>query len=440
MLAAATLAAIGFGSAITCAAESTVQELKEQIDALQHKVNSLEVKQNSGDAAATADAIFRDTQRRSQFLSEEGSPFLAGYKKDKGFRLQDEKGDFVLHLWFQFQPRYVTNWREGAKNSNDDIQSGFEIRRMKFGVDGNVFGPDLSYLFNWATNRKTGALELEEAWAKYKFNGEWFVRGGQLKDPLAHEQIMSSKTLLAADRSLLNEIFIGGDDFVQAVTLGYGGDKSPIQAEIAFTDGSQTANTNFQDDISNTTTAQARPDYGFAGRVQYKVFGDWKNYQDFTARGTKTDLFVIGAGADYTEISSTRNILHTVDAQYETTFGLSLYGAFIGRYTDPGAGDTRYDWGALGQVAYMLDPNHWEVFGRYDYIRPDTGTFSAGSERNIHEFTAGVNYYFQGHAAKMTLDASWLPNGCPVAQDGIGVLANDGDNELIVRLQFQLLL
>ena len=41
--------------------------------------------------------------------------------------------------------------------------------------------------------------------------------------------------------------------------------------------------------------------YGWAdvfGRVQYKVFGDWKDYQDFTAMGTAKNLLVIGGGLD----------------------------------------------------------------------------------------------------------------------------------------------
>jgi hypothetical protein len=51
-----------------------------------------------------------------------------------------------------------------------------------------------------------------------------------------------------------------------------------------------------------------------------------------------------------------------------------------------------------------------------------------------------VNYYLHGHSAKITIDAGWLPNGSPNNQTGIGVLANDGDNEYFIRGQFQLLI
>jgi hypothetical protein len=51
-----------------------------------------------------------------------------------------------------------------------------------------------------------------------------------------------------------------------------------------------------------------------------------------------------------------------------------------------------------------------------------------------------MNYYFDGHNAKATFDATYLPNGVPQNIDGIGLLANDGEAEFVFRGQFQLLL
>ena len=124
---------------------------------------------------------------------------------------------------------------------------------MKLGFDGNVFTPNLTYLFLWATDRNSGNLVLEEAWAKYAFrNGafkNFFVKGGQFKDPFAHESLTSSKKLLAAERTLLNDIFTGGDNFVQGASMGWddGPEGSPFRAEVAFTDGANAVNQNFQD-------------------------------------------------------------------------------------------------------------------------------------------------------------------------------------------------
>jgi hypothetical protein len=58
----------------------------------------------------------------------------------------------------------------------------------------------------------------------------------------------------------------------------------------------------------------------------------------------------------------------------------------------------------------------------------------------VHEITVGLNYFVYGHNAKFTLDATWLPNGTPVADDGAGILSNDGNSEFILRAQFQLVI
>ena len=60
------------------------------------------------------------------------------------------------------------------------------------------------------------------------------------------------------------------------------------------------------------------------------------------------------------------------------------------------------------------------------------------------EITAGVNYYIEKHAAKLTADLTYLPNGTPLTgstADNIGHLPNENDEaEWLFRAQFQLLL
>lgn len=420
------------------APEPTPAELKAQIEALQQQVARLEANQHQGDATLAAQqtkaAVLRDASTRSTVLQE--TEFTAGWQKGR-FLIQSTDGNNVLHPFLQFQPRYVFNQRDGGGGGEDDSESGFEIRRMKVGADGNIFNKETTYGIIWATNRKTGSLELEEAWARHIFQNEVSVRGGQFKEPYSHENLASSKLLLAADRSLLNEVFVGGDNFIQGVAVGYGNDKNPLQAEVAYHDGPQSANTNFQDDV--VPTNDTRPDWAFSGRVQYKLHGDWKEYADYTALDNKEDLFVIGGGLNVSQTGDTNVYGQTIDAQWENTTGLGIYGEAHGRATDSDAGSL-YDWGVMVQAAQMLDKKHWEVFGRYSYIDFDGGTLPAGTEDQYHEMTIGLNYYFDGHNAKATFDATYLPNGAPTNIDGIGFLANPGESEFVFRGQFQLLL
>jgi len=184
--------------------------------------------------------------------------------------------------------------------------------------------------------------------------------------------------------------------------------------------------------------------WGAGARVEYKFFGDWANYKDFTAKTDKVDLLVAGAGTSYTERDPNNTLLNTVDLQFENTAGLGLYGAVIGDFTDlndgTGNGD-RFDWGALVQAGYLLNPN-WEVFGRYDVTILDDD-FAVDNDV-FNEFTVGVNYYAgkEGsalHRAKVTVDVVYLPDGSPSSQPGLGITAGEED-QFILRGQFQLVL
>jgi TolA-binding protein len=432
------------GGAASLAAEPTTKELMEQIQQLQTKVQELENKQqqqqqivSKADQDRAIDEVIKDAQKRSQWLQSDS--VLAGFENDRFF-LKSADGNFLLRPWLQLQPRYVTTYSQGGAGAKDNTNSGFEIRRMKIGFDGNMFTPKLTYQINWATNRDGGNLQLENAYAMYQLADDWAVQGGQFKDPLARESLVNSKYLLAAERSLTDDVFTGGENYVQGVAVIYS--KETWHATAAFTDGAlNNFNQNFQDFPTNNA------DFGGAARVEYKVFGDWQDYNEFAPYNIKKDLLVIGAAADYTEAGDTGYLVHTVDAQYNLTSGWTFYAAYLARYVSNGpvssgapapGGFDGYDWSAEAMVAYRLD-RHWEPFARYAYLHLTQGEV-ASSENDVNEMTAGVNYYWYGQAAKFTLDFVYYPNGSPVSDTGSGVLANDGSNEFVVRVQFQLLI
>lgn len=486
--------------AAAAAADPSQQELVEQIKALQAKVEQLEARQqkaqsqpaqsqptqsqsqraaSSDDTQATVGSVLSDAERRStpqvpQFLQPEG--FTAGYTHGR-FIIQDASGNFTLNPNFQFQARYVFNYRDSDAVGNTShggestIEDGFEIRRMKIAFDGNVFGPDLTYKFQWGTDREGGSLKLEDAWVRLALSrvfGEGAenlaLRVGQFKDPWNHEEITSSKRQLAAERSLLNYA-IGGQitKWVQGVSLIWddGPGASPLRAEVGFTDGPNTRNTNFTNTgggLPATFPGEQNPTWGAFGRVELLAHGNWKQYDDFTALGNTQDLLVFGLGASYAEVGSADVLFHTLDMQYETG-NLGFYAAYVGLYNEPtggipgsdigtNPGDQQkqaaghaYDYGFLVQAGYMLNPK-WEVFGRFDETFLDDNHLAPGATESYPEFTVGVNHYLNGHAAKFTLDGVWVPNGVPTGDfSGTGLLDPDGDQQqFAIRAQFQLLL
>lgn len=432
---AAVAGALTVGTAAAWAAEPSQQA---QIQALEAKVAALEAKQADNTATAAAiDSVLRDAERRSQLLAVSGDQG-AGY--DNGFYIR--AGEWTLRPGALFQFWNVTDFRQdtdGAKS--DEIDNGFEVHRMKLILEGTAFTRDLEYSFIWDTERDGGGVFLEDAWAKYMFSDQWGIRAGQFKDPVSHEWLVNDGRQLAAERSMLNEVLGGGfEGRTQGATIVYGdhSKNNPLNVEAGLTDGLGEQNTNF---------TKHTFDFGVAGRAEYLVMGDWKNYADFSAMNTAADLLVIGVGGDWSQAGDGNVWTATVDAQYENTAGLGVYGGLIYRHVDGellGAPDDNDDWGGVIQVGYMLNPQ-WEIFGRYDYTRTDVDVASAGDEDNFHELTAGVNYFmFNGaaHRAKITADLSYFPNGVPGALFDNTIIgaedANNGSDEWVARVAFQL--
>lgn len=450
---AVTLSAI---SPLALASDGQVQQ--QRIDQLEAKVAALEAErtQDARDVARTIDSVLRDAERRSQLLATSGDS-AAGY--DNGFYIRT--GEFSLRPTLLFQFRNITDFRRDAASSGDDeIENGFEVRRMQFIMQGNAFSKDLNYRFQWATDRNSGTLVLEDAYVAYMFADEWGLRVGQWKDRVSHEKIMTDSRIVTVERSLLDATLAGGYfDRVQGVNLIYGGgtdNKRPWNIEAGISDGANSKNTDFTGHFPNSPPAVGDVgapsthafDFGIAGRTEYKFSGDWKNYSDFTAKGTKDNLLVVGAGGDWSQGGDGNSLVGTVDAQFETASGIGVYGALVVRHRDDQltpTGEDATDWGALIQASYLLSPS-WEVFGRWDGIWYDNSIASAGGEDFFHEWTAGVNYYLGkdgsfGHRAKITIDVNWLPNGAPGAFTGQGYIGDSGgENEIAIRGQFQLLI
>jgi phosphate-selective porin O/P len=463
LITAAVAGVVLAGAGLARAAEPTLEELKAQVQQLSGKVAALETQQtvNSKDASATIEAVLRDADKRTKLLAN-GADMSAGY--DNGFFIR--AGDaFLLKPQINFQFRNITDFRKNAGGGSDDkIENGFEVRRLQFILEGNIISKDIEYTFVWNTNRETntqpvrdptgatigtvdvrsgGNLFLEDAYVRYMFADAWGVRIGQFKDPVTHEKLVSDKRLVTVERSMLDALLGGGyEERVQGVTGIYGGYKAnqPLYVEVGITDGVNSLNTDF--------TKHAF-DFGVAGRVEYKLMGDWKDYRDFTAKGDKADLLVIGGGFDWSQNGDGNSVVGTIDGQWEMAKGLGLYGAAIVRQLDSaltGSTSDTTDWGGLVQVSYLLSPA-WEVFGRYDFVKFDTArVFGTTTEDTFHEITGGVTYYFgdngsAGHRMKVTVDLNWLPNGAPTGLKGLGYIGDSaGDDEFVLRTQFQFLL
>jgi hypothetical protein len=326
---------------------------------------------------------------------------------------------------------------------------------MKLIFDGNMFSPDFTYQFVWSVTETGGAaptggfLFLQDSWARYHIPGTPFaLRAGNIRDPFDHEQIIFATRSLTPERSIVNNVLVNADNIVKAASISYGFDTpSAFRTEIAYTGGMRNTDTTFQGFPTNPAT------WGAAGRFEYKFFGDWKDYTQFTALGNSHPLLVLGGGVDYTEAGDTVNLSHVVDLQFDLPDSLSFYGAYLGRYVRRNAGapgtnggsanqgrfpDT-YDSTLRLQAAYLID-KHWEPFARYEYLHFDGNELPHGfAHDTIQDITIGFNYYFVGHRMKISAAASYLPDGSPITNAQSDLLTNR-KNEVIIQAQFQLMI
>jgi hypothetical protein len=450
MIPAVLAGALGMSGAVAMATEPTAAELREQIEALQQKVAQLESRSEQAEVAknvdATVESVLRDAERRSQMMNIEG--FTAGW--DNGFKLRSADGSFEFQPTFLFQMRHVTNYRDDggpddddSGDSDSDIQKGFEIGAMNFGFKGSVCSPDLTYLFTWES--EDGKFELQDAYIQYQLNDGFAFRFGQFKDVVYHEELVHDGKQLAVDRSLVNQL-IGGHitDRVQGVALIFA-PEGQFRGTLAVHDGINTDNTNFTYKQGGTSDTVGGPggistNWGVSGRVEFFAQGTAEQYSDFTARGSDEGLLVFGGGLSWTQDGDDNIALHTVDVQWESG-PVGIYVAYLGSWLEGGDSndDDIYDFGALAQIGFMLNDN-WEIFGRTSWTQYDDDRGLSG--HSFHEYTAGVNYYFCDHNAKMTIDLTWLPDGVPDGESGlkeVDYLADgNGEDQLLIRGQFQL--
>ncbi len=431
---AAAAVVVASVSGFAQAAEDSPQDVKSEINTLQRRLAALEAKDQ---ATTTSAAVQTDATTRSQLLQTQG--FTAGY--DKGFKIQSADGKFMLQPGIQFQFRNITNFADTA-DAGDSLQNGFELRRVRLRLDGNAFTKNLKYSFVWDSARNGGTTTILDAWASYNFDGTpYTIKAGQFRNSWVHEGDVGDAKQLTVERSLADAA-LGGTvtDRVQGAEFIYGQADLPIRAAVAFHDGDNSKNTDFRDSDGPDATSRVDGNFGFSGRLEYKVFGDWSAYSDFTAKGSKEDLLVVGGGADFSENGDANVTRVTIDGQYESTQGLSAYAALLYNNVD-GGGASANNYGGLAQVGYLVTPN-WEPFARYSVVMLDN---EVNGEDTFHELTAGVNYYFgengsYGHGVKFTLDLNYLPNGVPLsnsAATGLGYLAGT-DDQFALRAQFQI--
>ncbi|MFN0130927.1 MAG: porin [Phycisphaerales bacterium] len=324
------------------------------------------------------------------------------------------------------------NWNDRDVSVGEDSAVGFQNARTRVNVSGNIFQDNLSYFVQGGWSDESGGF-LEDAFGTWKMENGWWVTWGQTKLPVLREENVGDTTQLFAERSALNWTFTQGRS--QGVIFGYRAENMQFQG--AFSDGANTANTDF--------TSAAEADYALTGRFDYKFAGAWENFEDFTAFRNQDFAGMAGGalhyqgGGDTFATSDTDVLLATADVGIEGN-GWNAYAAGVYRSIDMSGGTDFTDFGFLIQGGIFVAPQV-EVVGRIDIVLPDS---DRTADDNFTTITGGVNYYVSpdSHAAKLSADLQYFLEQAsnsivPTSTTG-GLLGSTDDGEWNFRVQMQL--
>src|SRR5690606_35592536 len=263
----------------------------------------------------------------------------------------------------------------------------------------------------------------------HDYGNGWRVLAGSMKLPLLREELVEAQYQLAVERSLFNYSFTGG--YSDGLAVHYQGDDFRFMGMIS--DGANMGNT--------TWNAQSN-EYALTGRVEFRVNGNWGQFEQFTSRpGDEQGLLIGGAihyqKGDYGNAANepeTLILTGDVTAQFG---GFNLFGAVVWSELDPnitGVSDSN-PWGFVIQGGVYVS-DEVELFARYEYIDSDMSGVD-----EISLLTGGFNWYFHGQNAKWTTDIGYAFDSLPMGNSLTGWQADAAgeDGQSVIRSQWQLL-
>lgn len=475
------LLALGSGLLLTMAvnvsADTASSDLRAEISQLKGRIAELEGRQNQNwlnerraeEVKALVREVLSDAETRASLL--EGG-LTAGHN-GQNFFISSEDGSFLLKPYGQLQVRFIATGNNQNLPGRDNQASGFEVRRAKIGMAGHISSPRFQYDIRLATDNNDNDVYLDKATFHYELMEGLWLGGGEDKDPFLREELVDSMHQLAVERSVVNEVFTNGT--IQGVWAKWHA-MEQLHMVVAITDGPRSGEWVSTGDnvlVSGTSLKafdQDASDFAITGRVDYALMGTWDQAQDFTGWSGEDTSVVIGAAVTWSvaetgdsvgdglaaagqnSTSHTMDVFAwTVDGSLEWQ-GLNLFGAFVGRHIEDtevstAAGHNNFDqYGALVQAGYQILPDKFEVFGRVEWMNLDV----AGLDDEPLIYTAGVNWYLNRHATKLSVDVVYSPDSLAAAalfmgpnghlQD-LGLMLDGGTTTDLVaaRVQLQLL-
>jgi hypothetical protein len=447
------------------AGSGQLEELQQKVQRMENQLNQLREQEHESwmdqrrkeEMKKLVNDVLEDAEKRDSLT---GQGLTAGHDGSHFF-LKSADDKFYLEFAGHMQLRYIANDRN--ESTGDDNQEGFQLRRIKFKPEGYVTYGDrkINFDLSLAGDRDSSDTFFEDYTVSTELFDNVAIKGGRWKQPFALQNIRSSSRQLAVERSLVNELF--NVDRSEGVMLSYEG--QAVRLFGSFNNGAEAEFSDFDngqfDDANNDT------DFAITSRAEFLLAGDWGPVEgDASAWQGEDPAAALGAAVHYqhgttgsgddpgtgTETEGTNDnfLLWTADATAEAE-GLGVTAAAYGRHEDNELTADFDDYGFYVEGGYMVVPDTFEPFARYELILTDasrTAVRDGDVDEQTNIVTAGANWYQHGHDSKFTLDvvyafeplAAGLGGSSDPTSTGLGLLpdAAGEDGQFAVRAQYQL--
>lgn len=365
------------------------------------------------------------------------------YKIGKGFNFTSPDEKFKLTLGGRLQTRFsLTDSDNTAKTTPS---SKWEVKRMKFWMNGYAYTKDLTYLLQVDFVNGGSSKLLEHAYLNYRLLDEVQVLTGQTKVPFGRQWLNSSGAQQFVDRSAASDAFRPGYDI--GVKLHGDLAKGLATYEFGVYGGAGQSTTRA---ANGDTTANA-----IAARVTFNPFGKMGTEESDLGNSQKPLLSV---GANYYGNVLKKTTTTTLETNGITLAGTSGWlGQGISTFSngekidvDTWGIDAAFKWrgfssqaeylageadgntsnqklraeGFYAQAGYCIIPKTLEAAIRYSYVDPNR---SAANDLRT-DIQGAISYYFNAHNLKLQGDITDTHDQSKGAAD-----------DMIYRLQAQVI-
>jgi len=345
------------------------------------------------------------------FADEEAQIATSYGKHGLTFKTGDSK--FSLSLGSRLQFRYT--FEDFDKESGQDDQSSFQVKRAKVFLQGNAFSEDLTYKVQ--VNAAGSAVSLEDFYMNYKLAKVLRVRAGQYKVPFNRQELTSSGNQQFVDRAITNGVFALNRD--QGVTI----------YSFALNDYLEYAAGIFNGNGKNKS-ANENNGHLYAGRIAIYPLGKFNMYSESDTDSTESLKAGIAFAGAYNrrvtfkddEEDFTKDVTGITADGIVKWHGASVVGDYFWKREDIRNLTDVASQGLNIQAGMFIIPKNIEIAVRFAVVDPDQDT---GNDKT-QEIAGTANYFIQSHKLKIQTDYAQLTE-------------EQGNKDNRIRMQFQII-